>query len=81
LLFISEIVGLVLVANQTLEYTNRFPRISPTGNAVRVDWNKSQNNPSIISCNAMDDSNYRQNFDLDKKNEIPITIAGKSILE
>jgi hypothetical protein len=28
----------------------------------------------------MDDSGYRQNFDLDKKNEIHPTIAGKSIL-
>jgi hypothetical protein len=29
---------------------------------------------------SMDDSSYRRNFDLDKKNEI-ITIAGKSILK
>jgi hypothetical protein len=28
----------------------------------------------------MDDSSYRRNFDLDKKNEI-IAIAGKSILK
>jgi hypothetical protein len=29
---------------------------------------------------SIDDSSFRQNFDLDKKNEI-ITIAGKSILK
>jgi hypothetical protein len=29
----------------------------------------------------MDDSSYRRNFDVDKKNEIPLLITGKRILK
>jgi hypothetical protein len=34
----------------------------------------------MADWNEMDDSSYRRNFDLDRKNET-ITIAGKSILK